>query len=353
MRLEDAGRLIVRSLSKKRNDRLTVIEKSFPEINRAVQEFDGVKTRLHLREPEKALDSIRAAVLMNDLVTVSLPMGGSSAIHMLPQERMKEILGGDGDFKLQTDRPEEFRNEAGELIVTPAFMMRNDDVAETIMDAVRPLSMRGRVLVLPDRGLISHERLDSDGRDHWKIHPVDPNLPTDRWDVTYGKKSTGTETLQGDSSKPEYTLSDISMPFVAGIGFYDLARVLEDEGPLFHNTRIALQAAMRAAQDDHKTLAEILNDMVRPEVESLGRKIETLLRSRSLKQSGALAGTAILTIAGIATGGLAAVGSAIAAPAGLALLYKQEAEHLEKIAEAKESPYYMLWRLRKLRAQNR
>ncbi|TAU92584.1 hypothetical protein [Rhizobium ruizarguesonis] len=137
------------------------------------------------------------------------------------------------------------------------------------------------------------------------------------------------------------------LPFLSGIGFVDLAKVLEDENHHLADARLALRTIIDNAESDN--VSTIINDVLRPKLDALERRFKLISSSHHLKQGSALFGTATVALMAYATGGIPQVISAVAGAGGLGVIAKQQVEASEKRAAIKEDPLYLLWRLRSIR----
>lgn len=351
MQISEIGRKTLKHIRSKSDSAfLDYFADNFKDINGAIAGFDGSKVHLRPMDTAKALDQIRFSAFAYDLATLDFPHTG--------QAKLRAALDGKtspfGGLNIQVDeglaKDPKYLAADGSFMAMPAMVAQTDPSVRKFADAVAPLLMRGHLLICAERGLITLEKTDITGRNHWMVHNVDPASPTELWIVEKTKAGDALPLVEeATARKGEVTLFDISFPFLAGIGFHDLARVLEDEQDHVSKARVALKAVVKEASSSGSSLDEVLNDVLRPQLDGLSRRLKGVEQSRALRQQGTVLGTAAVSFVGLLTGGMLQLAAAVGGAGGFGTMLKNEVDAMEKRSAIKEDPLYLMWKLRELK----
>ncbi|NKL17470.1 hypothetical protein GFL78_37205 [Rhizobium leguminosarum bv. viciae] len=347
MNFKQIGRELLTGSRRRDDGLITAYEKRFREISESVQQFSGLKSRLMVTDNRDALDLIRFSAFANDLTRLYLEPSNEMKIRLPPLSGFEDGL----KLTFRTDNNYNLQIIDGRIQASPAFVLRSDAFAKRTINAIAPLMMHGKVIVEPVRGILIPDRLPTpDGKTQWNMLTVDENSPFNEWTLDESRKPLAEASIplvqSANLKVGERKLYEVSIPFLSGIGFVDLAKVLEDENHHLADARLALRTIIDNAESDVST---IINDVLRPKLDALERRFKLISSSHHLKQGSALFGTATVALMAYATGGIPQVISAVAGAGGLGVIAKQQVEASEKRAAIKEDPLYLLWRLRSIR----
>ena len=352
MRVKEIARNI--SLSRFRSDMgiLDYYRENFPGIHKAIHGFTGLKTRIDFDVQKDSLDLIRFASFSNDLTRMSLSSAGEmNLIVMAPNRPTSEFLGIDQlAITISDERQGELPIVDGKLLATPTLSMASDSFSTQMIETVSPLMDSGHLIVEPERGImiLAEDSETPGGPRKFKIFDIDPNSPFDNWSVV--------DSLEPDPTIPllrspglqagELKLFNISYPFLAGVPFDALAKILDDEKHYVVQARNALKETVERAGDSD--IATVINDVLRPKLDSLERRFKTVSNINSIRQTGATLGAVAISLVAYLTKTMPDVLGAAASAGGLGLVVKQHSDMIEKRDALKEDPYYLLWRLTKM-----
>jgi hypothetical protein len=140
-------------------------------------------------------------------------------------------------------------------------------------------------------------------------------------------------------------LCSFTVPYLEGVPFPILAKILTDESDNLSTLRATVKALVYGAQSEPERCTDLLNDIVRPATDKISRRFKTIASTHSLKIGGVAASAVALSLLSIS--GVAAATSATLLGTGrlTMLLAKQYAEYLKDRDDLKEMPYYLLWKL--------
>lgn len=297
-------------------------------------------------------DLIRFSAIFNDVSFVEATTRGEMNIITLEKKGFASYFGGD---QLEVTLPMSMAEELGlagktEAPLLPGFIFPSGSPSANFLSEVQPLIECKRLVVLPKRTLIVLKGQDSTGRRSWHAHSVDSDSPFDTWSMLEESHSENRpfQILHaGDKAeRGEEFVFEMLLPYLRGIAFKDLARVIEDESDLISGLRAAIQEATSKAKPN-RTAIELARDVVDPKVDALNRKFRSLVETHSLKMAGAAIGSVALAFTAVAAAGPAAAFATVAGAGGVGLLSKQYADYREQRAKLTEDPYYFLWRCKR------
>jgi hypothetical protein len=81
----------------------------------------------------------------------------------------------------------------------------------------------------------------------------------------------------------QYTeLCQLVVPFITGVNFVDLAKILDDEGDLLIEFRAELRKIVEDASSGKKIPAEIMSDVINPRIQKIGRRFRAISNAKGL-----------------------------------------------------------------------
>ncbi len=265
-------------------------------------------------------------------------------------EKRQDVFGENFQISLATERVKHLQGLDGAVQGVPAFVHADHPAVYRVVDTLAPLLLRGRALLRPHRTLLLSKPTPV-GREKWEMLGIDEASPFDHW----SSESLDLEGLtlpvrQADTgdAKDQVKLFEIVLPYLSGVGFHDLARVLEDEELHLAKARVAMQKVVKEANAGNMTASKVINEVLRPELDNLERRFRVLARSKILKQGVAGVGAATVSLVAFFTGGPLAAVTSVAGAGGLGLFARDWLADKDKAESYADSPYYLFWRLRKL-----
>jgi hypothetical protein len=187
-----------------------------------------------------------------------------------------------------------------------------------------------------------------DGEVTWDILKVEEGS-SDYWKVADEANTIGMSADPTD--KRHYKeLCELAIPFITGVNFNDLAKILDDERDLLIEFRSELRKIVDDARAGKITSVEVINDVINPRIHKIGRRFSAISNAARLKLGGAAIGVATLSLASYMSSGLLATLVATIGGSGGAAAYmaKEYAGFLMDREGLKDDPIYLLWRLRRI-----
>ncbi|KAA0141020.1 hypothetical protein FYZ48_07035 [Gimesia chilikensis] len=322
----------------------------FPEndasLRAAIAKFRGLKTDVKSDLSPESLLRLKASLILSDFTSVFVE-GGTNMIVLM--------AAGEAPYwpKFVNIPPEvlEQHNVAmnnGTPMVFPGHTMRDDDdVAQFLCDTA-PLAEAGRLLVRPHPVLLAYQngRNEQGGR-NIQILDVEPNLPDSAWIYRDSQsEQSALPLLDSAPPNPATELCTISVPYIDGVPFADLAKILDDESDSLSTFRQSVLTLLATARDDPGESYDVFNDVVRPATDKINQQFKTITTMNRLKVGGATVSAvalSLLTLSGIA---IPPATSMLGAGGLIMLLAREYAEYVKSRDSLKEMPFYLAWRLR-------
>ena len=242
-----------------------------------------------------------------------------------------------------------------ETPIIPGFIFASGERSDEFLRSIEPLVLTGRVVVIPRRSLMVMSGENSEGQRFWTSHAVQSESPIGSWQILEETVSRGRPfemVSRPHAQNPSDTvIFEMLVPYLRGIGFNDLAKILQDEGDLIAGLHSTIKDVTTKARPD-QTSAELARDVIDPKLNLLTRKFRSLTETHALKIAGAALGSVTIAFTASATAGLSAAIATVAGAGGVGVLSKYYAEYREQRGRLTEDPFYFLWKCRE-RSQRR
>lgn len=145
----------------------------------------------------------------------------------------------------------------------------------------------------------------------------------------------------------ERKMFDIIVPYIDGISFNTLNKILNEEKDFITSFRLSIKKAISESKDQNNDINQIHNDIIRPEIDKLNFRFKSLMKITSVKMTGAILSTVTVSLLTLTNTGVIQAVTSLFGAGGLALITKEYAEHLKSKDQLSENPYYLLWKLNK------
>lgn len=348
--LRSLGRRIALEHRVRPREQSAIYLENIKDIFEAQRSSEGTCVSLDVEELTHADDYIRFAAFAFDLTHFSASGGDQFEVQWLTPKGI-ELYLKDIEAKVS------FSKEAYEKIFngkeTPEFslctVLRNDENASRLYEDIVPLIESGRLFISPTRGIVTLDRTDDQGRRYWNVSDVTAGSPLELWKVDGPRVEPTILDVSQESISANSSLFDISYPFLAGIPFSDLAKVLDDEEYHISKARVGLKKILAEGHENGKHIPEIIDDLLRPELDALTRRYNSIASRYAIRQTAAVVGAATLALFSVSAGDISQAVAAVGSAGGIGLLAKETAERLSEQTALRENPHYLLWRLRNLK----
>jgi len=317
-------------------------------LDEYIHTSDALKGSIATGDVDDCERLLRFSLIFNDLTVCTLPTaGGEANIRYMSGDWFAENTGQPAKIIIEKAQLDLLDLSSG---IKTGYITPTGDNTARFLKSVAPLIESGRLIVQPSRLVIGKSKTPHvDGRTMWKGIGSAPFTSLQQWEVT--------PTISGPSPTPiaydstalgnHNEMMEVVLPFIDGVSFNVLAKILHDEQDLLSSLRASIRSAVDAAKS-HSSTAEIVQDLVMPSVDKIERKFKTIVDHRSLRIGGASVVTINLALAAAATGGLAAYVIGAGGGAGLSVVLKEYADYRKELDELKDNPHYFLWKCRRV-----
>ena len=306
---------------------------------------EGVKSDVFIVDFEKELDKIRFSSIFSDFSNI-YPVGlGQHGGNLLVKHKQTVTLNEKilNAVIAKNQKP----------VVQAGFAVRDSKELSRFLRKIEPLIQSERALVHNSRliiGLTNEKGPNENGR-MWQTWDVEPNSPVGNWLAIENAERQNSIPIDfnPNSVADNSEMFDLTIPYLKGIPFAELDRVISDNHDLLSSFRVKLKEVLDTSKKEGKNIEEIKNDIIRPQVDLLNRKFKSISNIRNLKNVGTAFSSITLGLLSFSTMGLGAVVSGFLGSSGLGLLVKNEVDYKKEIAKLEDNPLYLMWKLKSVK----
>lgn len=323
-----------------------------------LHENDKLKRSKHVlvgeiksRDLETAKFLLYSSLVFNDHTFVTALGDGNLSIVLLDNVGINNYLHTDKVlFHIPLIELERQNFKKENLRCSPGFLAGASAEFHVFINELEPLLESRKVIYEPERiVLLSDTSTQSPGRHH--ALGILPESPWDTWHaVDESKVKTSLPLIKSSSPFPnEKCLFDITVPYIQGLPFKKLHTVIEEEQDSVLVFRQKLKEVLASAENNNKTIAELINDVLEPQIAVLNKRFNKIMQSSTVRIGGASLGSISLSLFSICfPESISLVTTLLGAGGGVGLMTREYANHIDKLHEFKEDPFYFLWKLRRL-----
>lgn len=313
----------------------------FEKIYEYTKNQTGVNTDTYIADFVKELDKIRFSTIFSDFTNI-YPAGlGNGGNFVIKSEQ--KVTVNDGILNAIISR-------GNKPILNAGFLLREEKELSNFLKIIEPLIISERAMMHNSRIIIGlkEQRKKQDEPNTWEVFDVQPNSSVGNWlSIENSEKQNSTPiNFNPESLKNQDELFDITIPYLKGIPISELNKVLNDNEDLISSFRKNLKLVVNEAKKNSKTLNEMKNDIVRPEVDMISKKFKRIKEIHGLKVAGTVLSTITLGMVGYTTMGIGSIISGFLGAGGLGLLVKEEVDYKNEIAKLEDNPFYLMWKFK-------
>lgn len=307
-----------------------------------------VKAHIKTKEISNAESLLRFSLVFNDLSLMSYKGGDKLSVMWLQNKWFERNFGVPAaSIKVSLERMKYLGIDPESSSISPAFIFPSGDDVNSMVKQLRPFIERKKLLIQPDRSLFLL-RVDESGKRTWESVEVAQFSPIEHWEIIDERTSRPIPLqFESDDSLNQKILFEITIPYLDGVNFSDLAKILDDEGDLISGLKASIKEAIKEVSNDVDPKI-LVRDVINPKVDILNRKFKLAINSHAFKVAGAAVGTVVLAYTAVTSAGISSAIATVCGSGGVGLLGKEYSSYLEKVNKLKEDPYYFLWRCKKL-----
>ncbi|WP_444941081.1 hypothetical protein ACJJI3_00200 [Microbulbifer sp. ZKSA004] len=345
-RLSDSASLGIRAYSK---EYLSSVRDVYPIIANPNLLRSHIKT-----EDFGGCESLlKFSLVFNDLSLLTINGTNEIVFNMMKPKWFEEHFGVKGaSVEISADLLKELGGDPEKLSITPSFIFPLGESIDKMLNELSSFMERGRLLMQPARTLLYLENEKNDkGGQNWKALSVSQFSSLEKWEII-DEKSSRPIPISFDSNDhlDQQSMFEITIPYLEGVSFNDLEKILDDEGDLISGVRQSIKQAISECGNgvDPRLIAK---DIIDPKVDALNRKFNSIINSHVFRIAGASVGTVVLAYTAVATSGISSSLATICGSTGFGLLGKEYSSYKEKVNALKYDPYYFLWRCKKVQKE--
>lgn len=302
-------------------------------------QYDGLKTEIRVKaESKDHYELVKMSVLLSDFTSV-YPYHPKHFLYTFHPEKMGHNVTGDpGYLRL-------LKKQLPKSKLFGGYGSISEELLEDTFNELSPLIEAGKIIIRPEKIIVI-----MDDKNRVLIHPADANGAPDEWRAMVDNHDQSSYPIfdRKSSIDQHRQVADILLPFLSGTSISDFAKIIEDEGDILSSFRVQTKAYMKLLGSGDVTAAEFRRDTIQPKLDQISRKFNQIANMHKLKVAGATVGAVGLGLISLAQTGLAAsMSQFISFGLGTVGFIKNETEYQSAIAQLKDIPEYLLWRLSK------
>jgi len=316
------------------------------QIANWINNLDGLKTSYKLFDLSKQADWIRFSLIFSDNL-ILYPLGTEAKSIVIPRHN---------NFSKNIESITLPSNLFGEILdsgvlerLVLGYISCDASQLKDFYLKLKPLIKSSKVILCPDRIAFSIEDdPEQIGKKIYRGIPVSNESVFNKWIITPSdERDTAIPLVENLTDKNlQKELFTLSIPYLKGISFDDFSKILDDNNDCLSILRSHLKN-MVVENRDVKTIKEMQEDLIRPEIDRLNMRFKIIQNIHRLRTSGVVLGSAFISLASY--NGLGANVSifSLFSSAGLGL-FKSEERYQKEILELKETPSYLLWKIKNI-----
>jgi flagellar hook-associated protein FlgK len=307
------------------------------QIIDALSKLKGIKTELYLKEINSELQNlIRFSTIFSDLTILNNTTSSITNSHVTYFEPESKYYQ---DRKL-TFPASEFNIFSPDVFeMSPCYIYRSDEEVKKIAKLFGPLINSNRLLVRPLRGVYAHNKITNENI----LHYVNPNTDNKHWLVDNVIKDEYFFIDNGLSFSEVMKLFELTLPYFTEIKLETLNKILEDEADLLSSFRNNLKNLIKEGQNNFKSLKELQQDLLNPEIEKINRRFKKIKSLHKLTVGGIVGSFTLSLLLGVYEGTEIIKLLSSFLPAGG--LVASEIKFQDDIDILKDNGFYLLWRI--------
>lgn len=328
---------------------------NFDEILTEELPDDFVSGRLISNDPIETPDALKISLLYNDRCEISFIRKNGIVFSIMGEDMHKRVAPEGIKVTIPKDHPDFNRiaRAASEGRMSFGFANASGQKYDQLYSNLHELIFRNRVIIKPDRTLIYHHSVRSDGRNNWSAIPADPSSSMGLWmpggeSPSYSTESITDKAASNSSQKVVASVPGVlSLPFIKNVSLSDYALILDDEDDLLLEFRAAMREYVAIVERGEKSAQEVLDDILYPKVARIERTFKRISQRSRLTKAGAGIATTALTLTAFATHGVAAAIAAAAGGGSTLAFVKEWAGELKEKQGLEDDPVHLLWRMQR------
>jgi len=302
-----------------------------------LKNFSGVKSEISIQDFNKEMDYIRFSSILSDISSVYLKyLGKGVKITLVDKQKITASNQLFNTIIKDNNNP----------VIFAGYSLREQNELSDFFKMVKPLLKSNRLILHSERVMMGKT---SDNR--WQAHDVFQGSPLNNWVVDerlYKEINSIPIEFNPVSYQNKKELFEITIPYLKGIPIKELNIVLNDNADLLSSFRKNLKELISQGIKDNKTLDEIKNDLVRPDIDKLNSKFTSIKNIHKLKVAGTTLSCITTTLLSLPYPELTKQIFITLSTLGLGAFVKNEVDYQKELEKLKDYPLFLLWQVKKI-----
>lgn len=307
-----------------------------------VKQKEGLKSDIFISDLNNELDRIRFSTVFSDFTNI-YPEGIGSGGNVVLQPNQQVTINDNviNSIVVKNQKP----------ILQAGFMVRDQNELSPFLREIEPLVQAEKAVIHNSRlifGLTDQKGPDGKGR-VWQSWDVNPLSPIGNWLTAESSQNQNSIPIdfRPEDIDIKGDLFQVSLPYLKGIPFSELVKVLKDNEDLISSFRTHLKELVAQSKKDGKSIEEMKKDLVQPEIDKINRKFKSVSDIRKLKVGGTVFSTVVIGLMTYPVAGFGPIISSFFGTGGMGLLVKNQVDFLKEIDQLKDNPLYLMWKIKK------
>lgn len=311
----------------------------------SIESFEGIKSEFYCQDFYNEINTLKFLSIYSDFTSVfMLPHKVNEHVfHYYPPENPL-FINRNITFPLEllkgfVPKPIDIR---------PGYTTQNDFDTKDLFKKLNSLIEKGRFMVRPIRTIMLHNDPSSKPNDG-TLYYASFDTPNNDWKV---KELNEKESFVIDNGLKNYqakVLYKITLPYLNNVSIENLTKITDDETDLLGTFRATLKELMIATiQSENDLLKDIRNDKIRPQIETINRKFNSIKNVHKLSVGASVTAYTISLIALTTNFGVNFQTLFNTALGGSSLgILASEIKFQSEEDKLKDNPYFLLWKISK------
>ena len=307
------------------------------QIIEALGKLQGIKTELYLKEVNSELeDLLRFSTIFSDLTILNNTTSSIKDTHITYFDPGSKYYH-ERKLTLPFSELKGFDPKAYDIL--PCYIHRSDQEVKRIAKQFGPLMNSNRLLVRPLRGVYTHNKATNEN----VLHYANPNTDNKHWLLDNISNDDYFFIDNGLPFNEVMQLFELTLPYFTDIKLDALDKILEDETDLLSGFRNNLKSVIKESQTNFKSIKELQQDILNPEIEKINRRFKKIKAIHKLTIGGVIGSFTLSLLFGVYEGTeiMKLISSFL--PAGG--LVASEIKFQDEIDKLKDNSSYLLWRI--------
>jgi hypothetical protein len=314
-------------------------------VVKELQSFEGLQTELYLHQKAGELNLIKYAAIFSDFISLYTGNSSTAESHMTYFDE-----GSPYHYDRQITIPASLRTEIHESShILPGYFHNNSFDLHKAAKQFEPLISQSKAMLRPVRALWVDTNHIVDKKEG-VIYYAQGNTDTRHWIVrdTFSKESLPIDNYL--SSSKSKVLFELVLPYFKNTSLENLTKVLVDESDNLSPLRKELKNMVVNFDENSKTLKEVQQDIIRPQLDIINRQFKYYSNKRKINSLGGI-GMFSLSLIKLFVPHLmiSELINTIVSGSSLSSIFVSELNHQANMNTLRDNPYFLLWKIETLK----